>query len=379
MMTLAILSAAGFAASALALHLVSLTTTAIRCRPAQREIEAPRGAPAVSIVIPVCGLDNFAEFTLRSAFRLDYPRYEILFCAAHADDPAVTLVRTLIASHPGCHARLLIGDERISANPKLNNVCKGWREAAHNWIAIPDSNVLMPRDYIQQLFAAWRIDTGLVCSPPIGFAPGNVWAELECAFLNAYQARWQYFADTLGAGFAQGKTMMWRRADLEHAGGIRALGREAAEDAASTKIVRAAGLRVCLIDPPVRQPLGIRKAADVWRRQSRWARLRRASFPVFYGMEILSGAVAPLAATVFVAMQTGAPAVAAALAFLVLWYGAELALVRAARWPLTRMTLPCAIARDIALPVLWVSAMFGNGFEWRGNAMSAAERQAPAG
>ena len=86
-----------------------------------------------------------------------------------------------------------------------------------------DSNVLMPRDYIQRLFASWRADTGLVASPPAGCRPEGIWAELECAFLNTYQARWQYLIDSLGRGFAQGKTMLWRRTDLEGAGGIEAL------------------------------------------------------------------------------------------------------------------------------------------------------------
>jgi ceramide glucosyltransferase len=376
-MTLAICLAAGFAALALVFHLLSIVTAARRCRPADESLPPPPGAEPVSLVIPVCGVDNFAEQTLGSAFLLDYPRYEILFCIARADDPAVPLVRGLIARHPQVEARLLIGDERISANPKLNNVCKGWRAAAHGLIVMPDSNVLMPPDYIQRLQRVWRTDTGLVCSPPIGCAPANFWAELECAFLNAYQARWQYFSCSLGLGFAQGKTMMWRRADLERAGGIRALGREAAEDAASTKIVRAAGLRVRLVDPPVRQPLGARKAGEVWRRQMRWARLRRASFPLYYAPELLAGGLPPLAAIVFLSTQTGLP-VAAALAFSFVWYGGELWLARKARWPLGPRALVCALLRDLMLPVLWAGAMAGNSFEWRGNDMSAVEREAPA-
>ena len=60
------------------------------------------------------------------------------------------------------------------------------------------------------------------------------------------------------------------------AGGVRALAAELAEDAASTKIVRAAGLRVRLVDNPFQQPLGRRTLKEVWRRQTRWARLRRA-------------------------------------------------------------------------------------------------------
>jgi hypothetical protein len=40
---------------------------------------------------------------------------------------------------------------------------------------------------------------------------GNIWAEIEGAFLNTYQARWQCFADEIGLGFAQGKQRTLRR------------------------------------------------------------------------------------------------------------------------------------------------------------------------
>ena len=153
-------------------------------------------------------------------------------------------------------------------------------------------------------------ETGLVCSPPIGSRPGNLWAEVECAFLNGYQARWQILADTIGFGFAQGKTMMWRRADLEKAGGIRRLGEEVAEDAASTKVVREAGHKVRIVDAPFPQPLGTRALADVWKRQARWAQLRRASFLTFFLPEILSGALLPLAATAFLAFAFDLPVAA---------------------------------------------------------------------
>ena len=236
---------------------------------------------------PLCGLDNYAADTLRSTFDLDYPHYEILFCVATASDPVVPLVEVLIAEHGSANAKLLIGDDRVSGNPKLNNVVKGWRAARHDWIVLADSNVLMPRDYIRQLFASWRADTGLVASPPVGCRPQGIWAELECAFLNTYQARWQYVIDSFGRGFAQGKTMLWRRADLERAGGIAALGKEVAEDAAATKIVRGSGLKVRLVDRPFVQPLGWRGAAEVWNRQVRWARLRRASFLPYFLPEAL--------------------------------------------------------------------------------------------
>ena len=301
--------------------------------------------------MPVCGLDNYIEDTLLSGFRLDYPRYELVFCAARAEDPAIPLLRRLIADHPWIDARLLIGDERISTNPKLNNVFKGWRAAAYDWIAMPDCNVLLPRDYIQRLFASMDRKTGLVCSPPVGCLPSGFWAELECAFLNNYQARWQYFADAAGMGFAQGKTMFWRRGLLDQGGGIRKLGSEVAEDAASTKLVRRLGLRVRLMRPPVRQPLGIRSARDVWKRQRRWARLRRASFPLHFAPEILSGGLPPSLAIALAAALSGYSVPGATLLFAALWYAAEMLLVVRAGWHYSRYTIACAMLRDLLLPV----------------------------
>ena len=122
-----------------------------------------------------------------------------------------------------------------------------------------DSNVLMPRDYLWRLLAAWRDDTGLVASRPSAAAPAGSGPSSN-AFLNNHQARWQLTADRIGLGFAQGKSMLYRRSIIDGAGGIRALATEPAEDAATTKIVRKAGLRVRLVDALFGQPLGERSA-----------------------------------------------------------------------------------------------------------------------
>jgi ceramide glucosyltransferase len=291
---------------------------------------------------------------------------------ASGDDPVVPLVIRLIEAYPGVPARLIIGDEQISNNPKLNNCVKGWHAAAHDWIVLADSNVLMPRDFLQRLLAQWRENTGLVCSPPLGGRPLNFWAHLECAFLNTYQARWQYLADTIGFGFAHGKTMLWRREILERGGGIRALASELAEDAASTKVVRTQGLRVRLADAPFEQPLGRRTANEVWRRQSRWARLRRSSFPLFFLPELLTGASFPLIAAGYVAATLDWPVAPAVLGFATLWYGTESVLARIAGWQAAPVDTVCAILRDLLLPVLWLDGLLGTDFEWRGTQMSVA-------
>ncbi len=54
-----------------------------------------------------------------------------------------------MAAQPDRPAQILTGDDRISANPKLNNCVKGWLAARHDWVILADSNVLMPQDYIR--------------------------------------------------------------------------------------------------------------------------------------------------------------------------------------------------------------------------------------
>lgn len=365
---------AGVAAVAAAIHVASiaLTLRKLREKPAAKSVF---GTPPVTIVRPVCGLDGEAERTLRSSFHLDHPRYEILFCVSSPNDPVIPLVRKLIAQHPEADARLLVGDDAVSENPKLNNCVKGWLGAKHEWIVLSDSNVILPPDYLQRLFEVWDDETGLVCAPPVGAAPQSLPAEFECAFLNEYQARWQYFADAIGAGFAQGKSMLWRRDLLDANGGISALGVETAEDAASTKIVRGMGLSVRLADAYFVQPLGRRGAKEVWARQVRWARLRRVSFPLCFSLEIFSGGIWPSVTIGAAAGLAGLP-VWLGLFFAAVWYGAEALFARRLGWHWNWRSPIMCLLRDLLLPLLWIEGWLGREFQWRGNAMVAAPNSA---
>jgi ceramide glucosyltransferase len=368
-------TALAFLAVAAAFHLFSAAIALVRARTSGAPAQLPADLPPVTIIRPVCGEDPFDAVTLASTFEVAHGGLQILFCSARASDPAVPLVRRIIAAHPGVDAQLLIGDDHSTPNPKLNNVIKGWGAARHAWIVIADSNVLMPRSYLCDLFGAWRADTGLVCSPPLGSRPAGFWAEVECAFLNTYQARWQLAADAIGLGFAQGKTMLWRRDMLDRAGGIRSLGIEVAEDAAATKVVRGAGRRVRLVDAPFEQPLGQRAPRQVLDRQIRWARLRRATFPLCYTPEVLTGSLTPMASAALAAPLLGCDAVTAAAGVAVLWFGTEAVLARGAGWHLSALSPVAWLVRDLMLPAIWLKGWIGDGFTWRGNDMTVAEAE----
>lgn len=356
------------------MNLISVAIMARKCRARPRNLAAPQDAPPVTIVRPLRGVEAFSEEILRASFELDYPKYELIFCVQSDDDPIIPLVNRMIAGHQDRDASLLIGDDRISVNPKLNNCVKGWEAARYEYVILADSNALPPIDYIQTMLSAFQDDTALTVSMPIGSRPASFWALVECAILNTFQARWQYGAEAIGIGFAQGKNMMWRREILDCAGGLPALGAEVAEDAAATKIVRARNMRVRLVDMPFEQPLGVRTAQEVYARHARWSRLRRATFPAYYAPEIMNGSFVAVLSGAIAAQGLGFDPLPVVAAIISLLHGSELILARICGFVLEWRT-PFALAmRDLLLPVIFVDGLIFDNFSWHGEAMTVRER-----
>ncbi len=182
-------------------------------------------APPVSIVQPLCGVETFSRETLRSIFALDYPDYEIVFCLANArrpDRPAGPRRDRGAprASRAAAHRRRprqrqsqaqQRGEGLEGGPPRLGDHRRLQRADAarlHPAAAGP----LAPR-HRHRLRAADRLAARNRSAP-----------RSNARFLNTYEARWQYAAEAAGLGFAQGKTMLWRRDILEAGGGIEALG-----------------------------------------------------------------------------------------------------------------------------------------------------------
>ena len=323
------------------------------------------GQPMISLLRPVCGLDSHDAETLASSFLQNYPDYEILFCAARADDAAVPLLRRLILENPLVPARILIGDTDHCANPKLDNVWKGWIAARSDWICMADANLLLPPNYLATLVQCWGPNTGLVSSPAIGTRPIGAGGHLEAAFLNSNQARLQFAGDSLGKGYAQGKTLFFNRPVLERAGGLVALHCHLAEDASATIAIRSLGMRVSLPCLPYEQPIGRKSLQQVWKRQLRWSHLRHEAFPLLFYGEIVNGALVPTCLFAAASAFTGAP-ISLLLAWILIWYGVEAILIHCAGWPAKLADFIALPARDLLLPALWGATFLTKGFEWRG-------------
>lgn len=359
--------AAGF----LAVHLSSIILALwhMRGRADQRIIPT---TARITLIRPVAGLDPFDAETLASSFHQDWPDYEVIFCAPSADDAAVPLVRQLIAAHPHVKARLLTGQKRITGNPKLDNIWKGWEASDAPWVCMSDSNVILPPDYLRTLAGRWRADTGLVTSPACGLRPEGLAGRIEAAFLNSNQGRLQLCAGTLGWGYAQGKTLFWNRALLESWGGLMPLGRWLAEDVASTKLVRAAGKNVHLAPRLYPQPIGHKSFKQVWDRQLRWSRVRRDGFTPTFPSEILNGTFLPVLLMV-TGLGLGGFGFGWLALYLAVWFGAEWVLCKGAGWPAGPADVLAMVLRDMMMPVIFALTFASRQIEWRGTAMRAPE------
>jgi ceramide glucosyltransferase len=82
-------------------------------RPAPARFRAP-----VSVLKPLCGLDDSLYENLRSFCDQEYPSYQVLFGVRCGDDPAVSVVRRLMMAFPERDLALVVSDLRLGTNPK---------------------------------------------------------------------------------------------------------------------------------------------------------------------------------------------------------------------------------------------------------------------
>ena len=67
--------------------------------------------PGVSILRPLKGLDPRLEECLESAFRQNYPQFEVILSVADEQDAATKVARTVISRYPNVASRLIIGNK----------------------------------------------------------------------------------------------------------------------------------------------------------------------------------------------------------------------------------------------------------------------------
>ncbi|KAJ8083822.1 Ceramide glucosyltransferase [Marasmius tenuissimus] len=263
----------------------------------------PSIVPGVSILRPLKGLDTNLYENLESTFTQEYPNFEILLSVADEHDQAISVARELIAKYPRANARIIIGEEIVGANPKVNNLMKSYNSAAHDILWVIDSNVTAQPGTLARAVDALQSRTrsgkriGLVHHVPFAYSTeSKTGSRIEEAFLNTNHAKMYLAINTVAVeSCVVGKSNLYRRSDLERVNGsfqpiksaeengrqeglcgLPAFGKYMAEDnIIASALWHELGLRHDLSCDVAHNVVGNMTFQDyVWRRV-RWIRVRK--------------------------------------------------------------------------------------------------------
>jgi ceramide glucosyltransferase len=349
----------------IAIGFLALSITAAFLHPVVQKRRARRkDLPPVSLVVPVKALDPGFRRAQESLLSQSYPATEFLVSAAEEDSPALAAICEIVSRHPAVPTRILRSSGHFAASPKLNNLVEPFRDARHDLIFMKDSNTILGRGDLEAAVRQLTGDVGLVVAVPIATGAQNFAARIEESVMNGAHARVLMTAALLRLGIGVGKFMLFRRADLDRAGGIAALASTVGEDNAMGKALAGLGLKTVFSDRVVRQELGVRRLADVYDRQMRWAVIRRDEERLAFFAELVTFAFLAVIAAALAAPLVGLTPYAAAAATLAGWFAAETCLALSKGWGSFLFAPVAFLAREILLPCVWLNSWVTNRVVW---------------
>lgn len=356
---------------ATAAYFATLFLSAVKAHPS-RVSETMRPPPA-SVLVPLKGIEPEFSDNLRSLFSQRYPNFELIFVFDEPNDPAIPVVRSIMAEYSAVPARIVTATDMSTGNPKVDKLALAEQCAAHDLLLMCDGNAALSPQALARMASALTPDVGLVSAIPLAGRPSNFIGELECAMCNGLAARWLLAADRLGFGLAQGKVMVMSRETLRRIGGIRIMARGLCEDAVLAEAINRLGLRVIAPDT-VLNPVGGRRFRDFWDRHLRWHCCHRLHHPSTYGLEPITGALAATIAGAFSSDQfLGISPALAVAANLLLWFGAEALYLRRQGWHMSWRSPAAWLLREFIAPILWVQALRTRSLVWRGARLDVAD------
>lgn len=353
-------AAIGLVYTGLALAVLALERRAYRRR-------RPRISftPPVTIFKPLKGVDEHLEENLTRFFELGYPKYELLFGVADADDPAIEIVRNLQARYPNIASRLIIDSHRTGHNPKVNNLCNMASFARHDYWVISDSNVRVESNYLTNLVAAMSDPgVGLVTSLIRGVGGCCLGARLENLHLNSFVAAASVAVTKLSnVPVSIGKSMLVRRDIIAALGGFETFADYLLEDGLLGRSIRQLGLRTIVSFHAVENSNDSWTIENFMQRHYRWGLMRRRLNLGHYFGEVLANPSHP---ALLAGMCT--PAVwPVVLAIVGLKLSLDLATIRVIGGSLTPGSLLLLPLKDALIGLIWWKPLFTDRVTWRGH------------
>lgn len=331
--------------------------------------------PGITILKPLKGFDEGLERNLRSFFVQDYPSFEILLGAPSADDPALEVARRVAAEFPGVDARVFVASHPVCPNPKMNLLAGLSTHARHGIWLISDSNVEADPGYLRDLAAhLHRPGVGLVSSLFRGSEWRGLGGALEALQLNTFVMGGVSAAHVLmNIPCVVGKSMMFRREDLDVMGGFAFLGTHLAEDQVCGEEMAKRGRGVVVSGRLIDNVLGRKSVAQFLDRHLRWCRIRRRiSLPGYVGEFFLNPAI--LAAAAWGIVRT----LPMGILFGAAWLAAAAIAASAERRAGIRRPLvvypALELLREFLAAAVWFVPFFNSTVSWRGDRLKVGPR-----
>jgi ceramide glucosyltransferase len=339
-----------------------------------RHLRGPRAVPArrppISILKPLCGLDDRLAANLRTFAALPYPRYEVLLGVRSTADPAFVVAHATARRWPA-RFRVVLQEGESGLNPKVNQLMTLARHARHDLLVISDSNTRVPPGYLDEIAASLEDPTvGLVTHPLVGDGETRAGARLgsmaDNLHLSGVITPSIVTAKLFGKDYVVGKSMAMRRADLQALGGFASVKDVLAEDFVLGRAVTGRlHKRIVLGRSAVSCVSERRSLGGFVHRYARWSVMQhQCAGHLAYGALLLLNPV--LLATVAVLIEPSRlTGVIGALAA-----ASRLASDAAAGWLLRgrrfRMrTLLVGPLADLLAGAAWAHGLFSRSIEWR--------------
>ena len=328
--------------------------------------------PPVSILKPLHGSPPYLEECLEGYFKLDYPAYELLFCARRADDAGLAVARKLADRYPQIPVKFLNSGEPPWMNARCYSNHLMVEAAEHEILIIADADVPVRPEYLREMVAPFRnpVVGAVTCVYQGVPIDGGFGERLEAQGMSVEMTSGVLVARMMeGVRFALGPSTAVRKASLRAFGGFERMGGYAADDYMLGFLVAEAGEKVVLsnhvIDHLVLKS-GFPKSIE---HQLSWMRSTRFSRPMGHLGTVLTFSV-PFGLLGFLAclplhwMALGASMLGLTLLLKMaqsvvvggLVIGSRSSVLLAFLYPL----------RDLLGFVLWIASYASNKLHWHG-------------
>lgn len=357
-------------AAAVGIAALALQLAAVRVHVGRRP-RTPTALPPISILKPLCGIDDDLEKNLECFAALDYPAYEVVLGVKSSSDPAFAVARRAVARWPKV-MRLVLQRGEPGFNPKVNQLITLEKAARAELLVISDSNTRVGQDYLREIAACFEDpQVGCVTHPLMGEGEARLGSLLDNLHLASAIGPGMIAAKVVaGKDIVVGKSMALRRADLAQMGGFLAMKDFLAEDYfIGVRVSEILGKRVAVARGVVINVSKQKTPSDFLKRYVRWSVIHRSSLELGtyfahalmnpFPLALIAAALCPRGSTLLAAGAVG-----------VLKVAIDLAAARSLRpgryGPLALLAVPL---KDILVFAAWVNALFQTTVDWRGNAL----------